>query len=130
MNTRAPLKPCRKPGCNKLSRNTYCGDHEKHRAAVVKKQRRDYDKIRGTRTERGYSNVWLRASKAYRAENPLCRHCEKRGKITLTQCTDHIIPHNGDEELFWDRNNWQPLCKTCHGIKTAAEDGAYGNVKK
>ena len=39
---------------------------------------------------------------------------------------DHIIPHKGDKVLFWDRSNWQPLCKTCHDTKTAREDGGFG----
>ena len=35
---------------------------------------------------------------------------------------DHIIPHRGDRRLFWDRNNWQALCKSCHDSKTMTED--------
>ncbi|MCA0996301.1 HNH endonuclease signature motif containing protein [Alloyangia pacifica] len=27
---------------------------------------------------------------------------------------DHIIAHRGDMTLFWDKANWQPLCKSCH----------------
>ncbi|WP_323784771.1 HNH endonuclease signature motif containing protein [Thalassovita sp.] len=27
---------------------------------------------------------------------------------------DHIKAHRGDERLFWDRTNWQPLCAPCH----------------
>jgi 5-methylcytosine-specific restriction protein A len=42
---------------------------------------------------------------------------------------DHIIPHNGDMVRFWDQDNWQPLCKQCHDIKTATEDGGLGNKK-
>ena len=30
-------------------------------------------------------------------------------------------------ELFWDSSNWQGLCAKCHGIKTASEDGGFGN---
>jgi 5-methylcytosine-specific restriction protein A len=41
--------------------------------------------------------------------------------------TDHIIPHRGDKRLFWDANNWQALCLSCHGAKTAREDGGFGN---
>ena len=22
---------------------------------------------------------------------------------------DHIVPHRGDQKLFWNRGNWQPL---------------------
>jgi len=27
---------------------------------------------------------------------------------------DHIIPHKGDESLFWDPGNRQSLCTNCH----------------
>jgi 5-methylcytosine-specific restriction protein A len=40
---------------------------------------------------------------------------------------DHIKPHRGDMTLFWDPNNHQPACDECHNIKTAREDGAFGN---
>jgi 5-methylcytosine-specific restriction protein A len=35
--------------------------------------------------------------------------------------TDHIIPRRGNQQLFWDRNNWQRLCDGCHGLKTLKE---------
>lgn len=35
---------------------------------------------------------------------------------------DHIIPHRGDQELFWAEWNWQPLTKRAHDRKTATED--------
>jgi len=41
---------------------------------------------------------------------------------------DHIIPHRGDNNLFWDEDNWQALCTECHAIKTAKEDGGFGRV--
>ncbi len=37
---------------------------------------------------------------------------------------DHKIPHKGDQKLFWDRDNWQPLCKACHdSVKRREEQG-------
>ena len=27
---------------------------------------------------------------------------------------DHIVAHRGDQSLFWDKANWQPLCVHCH----------------
>jgi 5-methylcytosine-specific restriction protein A len=35
---------------------------------------------------------------------------------------DHIVPHRGREQLFWDESNWQALCKPCHDKKTGEED--------
>jgi predicted kinase len=46
--------------------------------------------------------------------------------ITAGEVVDHIIPHKGDYELFWDEGNWQTLCKRCHDVKTATEDGGFG----
>ena len=46
----------------------------------------------------------------------------KEGRYTKATDVDHIVPHRGDRDLFWDRNNWQALCHSCHSKKTAAED--------
>ena len=35
---------------------------------------------------------------------------------------DHIIPHRGDQKLFWDKSNWQALCHRHHSMKTRRED--------
>jgi 5-methylcytosine-specific restriction protein A len=34
---------------------------------------------------------------------------------------DHVVPHHGDEKLFWDETNWAPAWKPCHDAKTARE---------
>ena len=51
-------------------------------------------------------------------KNPLCAKCRENGKLTPATIVDHIIPHRGDMKLFWDKRNWQPLCKDCHDHKT------------
>ena len=127
MDTSEPLKPCNHSGCRTLVTSKYCGKHESDAAVKKKENQRQYDNIRGTRTARGYDNRWLKASKEFAREFPLCANCEKKGIIKLGQCTDHIVPHKGDVELFWDRSNWQRLCNVCHGEKTAAEDGGFSN---
>lgn len=43
---------------------------------------------------------------------------------------DHIIPHRGDQKLFWDKTNWQAMSGPCHSRKTASEDGGFGNAPK
>lgn len=49
-----------------------------------------------------------------------CRKCE----VWVTQAgkrraeIDHIKPHKGDKALFFDMNNVQTLCKSCHSKKT------------
>lgn len=59
--------------------------------------------------------------------HPLCVRHEARGETVAASVVDHIVPHRGDKALFWQRDNWQPLCKQCHDIKTATEDGGFGH---
>ncbi|NSW92832.1 MAG: HNH endonuclease [Firmicutes bacterium] len=114
-----PLKPCNYPGCPNLTRERYCEVH--------KKQEHDYDERRGTAAQRGYDVKWQRARKVFLTRHPLCVECQKQGRITSATVVDHIMPHKGNQELFWDETNWQPLCKWCHDRKTAREDGGFGN---
>ena len=71
---------------------------------------------------RGYGSRWQRESKAFLQTHPLCVRCFARGKYVKATVVDHIVPHRGDQKLFWDRSNWQPLCKRCHDRKTRRED--------
>ena len=77
-------------------------------------QRQQVDARRGSARERGYSARWDRASLAYKRQHPLCLGCEARGRTEPTTVVDHIVPHRGDQALFWDTGNWQPCCRTCH----------------
>lgn len=69
-----------------------------------------------TTAERGYNGKWQRARADFlaQADNVLCRMCQAIGLVELATVVDHIVPHKGDMELFWDRSNWQPLCKRHH----------------
>jgi 5-methylcytosine-specific restriction endonuclease McrA len=67
-----------------------------------------------TTAERGYGGKWQRARGFFLQRNPLCRFCDAAGRTELASVVDHIKPHQGDMKLFWDRDNWQPLCKPCH----------------
>lgn len=72
--------------------------------------------------ERGYTTAWDKASKSYLIANPLCVECDRQGRpLTPAQVTDHIRPHKGNQERFWDQDNWQALCKWDHDTKTAME---------
>jgi 5-methylcytosine-specific restriction enzyme A len=65
----------------------------------------------------------VRAS--YLAKNPLCVCCAKEKRVEPATELDHITPHRGDQQLFWDKSNWQGLCKTHHSRKTATEDSRF-----
>ena len=124
-----PSRVCRKAGCNALTKDQsgFCEQH-KIQAQTKAKQREkavrdEYDKRRGTAAQRGYDSRWQKASKLFlsRPENALCADCLKQGITKPSQVVDHIKPHRGDYDLFWDESNWQGLCKRCHDRKTARE---------
>lgn len=82
---------------------------------------------RETSASRGYGYRWQKARAGYLNRHPLCAECESIGRVTAATDLDHITPHKGDMARFWDRSNWQGLCKPCHSRKTAREDGGFGN---
>lgn len=50
--------------------------------------------------------------------NPLCVACQREGRVTIAKEIDHVIPHRGDERLFWNLGNLAGLCSTHHVQKT------------
>jgi 5-methylcytosine-specific restriction enzyme A len=120
-----PARYCKHPRClNKTyDRSGYCEQHRLEHHRLI-------DSNRGTANERGYGRRWQKASRAYLISHPLCAICYRRGIITPATLVDHTIPHHGDYNLFWDRSNWQSLCAHCHNVKTAREDGGFGNEIK
>jgi 5-methylcytosine-specific restriction protein A len=87
--------------------------------------KRALDRERPSATRRGYGPRWRRARAAYLARHPLCVPCAAGGRLAPATVVDHVVPHHGDQRLFWDESNWQGLCKPCHDAKTARE-GRWG----
>ena len=72
---------------------------------------------------------WLRLRDSFRLEHPFCCEPTPNPRCTkLTDVVDHKRPHRGDEALMYDRSNLQPVCYSCHGIKTAREVGFAGHT--
>jgi 5-methylcytosine-specific restriction endonuclease McrA len=80
-----------------------------------------------TKVRLNNSRAWRAASQAWLMRYPFCVLCLVRGQINerseadgctnqRTMIVDHIEPHRGNEQLFWDQNNWETLCRLCHDI--------------
>ncbi|WP_079908259.1 HNH endonuclease signature motif containing protein [Paenibacillus sp. 32352] len=117
-----PLKPCNRPRCPNLTTERFCLQHKSQAYRVDNANR-------GTAAQRGYDAQWRKARLRFLQQNPLCVECKKSGIFTAATVVDHIEPHKGDYLLFWDRKNWQPLCKMHHDRKTVEEDGGFGNTR-
>ncbi len=102
-------KPPRICPCNeKVAHGVLCTCQRKA------KQQRDQRHVRPTAHKRGYNHAWRKASKEYLALYPHCVMCAASGINNLASVVDHIIPHKGDDVLFWSRSNWQSLCHPHH----------------
>jgi 5-methylcytosine-specific restriction enzyme A len=91
-------------------------------AAAVKAE---LDRLRPSASTRGYGARWRRARLAFLARHPLCASCQAEGRVVHASVVDHVVPHRGNHDLFWDQRNWAPACKHCHDRKTARE-GRWG----
>lgn len=89
---------------------------------------------------RVYNSKWAKARLAFLRENPLCVMCKQQGRIEAATVVDHIERHKLKEalmsgnaihiakaqKLFWDRKNWQALCKQHHdSTKQRQEKSGY-----
>ena len=124
---RKPPRPCSWPGCSALvsRRAPYCEPH-------LAEHRRRQDANRGTTAERGYGAAHRRWRRLVLLRDPICVdpfgvHRE-RGEIVPATVADHVVPIAQGGARF-DLENGQGLCASCHGRKTAGEDGGFGNRK-
>jgi len=115
--------PCSNNACPKVCHSSYCNECQPDRSKNVERNRK-------TAHQRGYTVEWARYSKQFRINHPACVRCLANKEITPAAVVDHVIPHNEDQDLFWDPKNHQSLCKRCHDAKTASEDGGFGNPIK
>ena len=108
--------PCRFPLCpNPAVKGGYCTQHQH----LAREDARRTDERRGSARERGYTTAWDKARAAFLRQHPICEECARQGRLTPATVVDHIVPHRGNRQRFWDRDNWQALCSACHAAKTA-----------
>lgn len=117
----APPRVCTFPGCGGAHTGPCPQRQQRNRRAEAS---------RATSRRRGYVTAWDKARLIFLASHRLCAVCEREGRLTPATVVDHIRPHQGNFDLFWNQANWQALCAHCHAVKTAAEDGAFGNERR
>ena len=109
---RSPKKPCRYPGCPKLTDGRYCAEHQK---AVDRRYNR-YERDPESRNR--YGSEWRKVRDRYIMEHPLCEECLKQGRLTPASECHHVRPlFDGGTSDF---DNLMSLCKNCHSAVTLA----------
>lgn len=64
---------------------------------------------------------WKNRRREQLSFNPLCAYCAARGIVMPATVADHVIPHRGDDDLFW-YGELQSLCATCHSSHKQAQE--------
>lgn len=59
--------------------------------------------------------------RAQLAAFPLCVFCLARELTRAATVADHVTPHRGDDDLFWN-GPLQSLCKRCHDKRKQLEE--------
>ena|SRR5882762_8685182 len=69
---------------------------------------------------------WKKLAHYHRSQHPLCVMCLEHGVVTAAEIVDHIVPHHGDPQLFFDPKNLQSMCKNHHdGAKQQIERSGF-----
>ena len=109
-------KPCSHTGCPNLTKVgiPYCDTHKPLHKNDYKRKHPELNKIYSTKR-------WMDYRKMYLAEHPLCVNYADCGGVATV--VHHIKDPMGNDELFWDSNNHEPMCAECHNKHTAKTKG-------
>ena len=108
---------CTRVGCiSKSIKKGLCSKHQPSSNLLPqndksKRIRKDYHNLYNT-------TAWKRLRLQLLSRRPICQRCKKYNKITTAIDVDHIQEHKGNRDLFFNINNLQALCKSCHSWKT------------
>lgn len=75
------------------------------------------------------SRHWRRFREQILRERPLCEDCEALGLAVRGSDCDHRVALK-DGGAAYDPANIAVRCHACHSVKTAHQDGGFGNKRK
>ena len=113
MSPTAALRYCAEPGCPARVVRGRCTQHRTDQ----ERYRLNIDVRRWYRTAR-----WRTLRAQLFDANPLCVECEKAGVTRIWTDLDHVVPHRGNPDLFWNPKNLQGLCAPHHTMKTGRHE--------
>lgn len=115
---RKPLRPCRYPGCPRLSDGSYCEEHRAKETQTYNRYLRDPD------TYRRYGRAWKKIRERFLAVHPLCEQCKAEGRLEPAMEVHHVLPlADGGTN---DAHNLMALCKRCHSRITLDANRNFG----
>lgn len=67
------------------------------------------------------TTCWRKKAKHQLNQHPLCALCARMGRDTAASIADHIEPHRGDPEKFWN-GELQSVCASCHSAAKSIQE--------
>ena len=99
-------KPCKYPGCARLTDGKYCAEHEPLMKGYYNRFARGYD------THERYGNAWQKIRDRYIKAHPICEKCAEAGRYVKASLVHHVKPlADGGTH---DEENLMSLCVACH----------------
>lgn len=97
---------------------------KRHRAGPPKGTFKSHsEQTRGSASERGYTWRWHTYTVSFKAAHPWCVRHLAIGRVVPTEHVDHIERVDGpNDPRFWNEEQHQGLCASCHSTKTDAEN--------
>lgn len=102
-----PPKPCRKPGCRKLTSEPggFCAEHLALVEQAQIQRRRAFDQRRRGAASRGYGQRWRELREQKLRQDPLCAHCGRAAQM---------VHHRDENPRNNSLENLASLCRDCH----------------
>ena len=110
---------CKATGCCRLVEppHKYCIEHQSLERAEQERRKNYYTTARHNVWATLYNSPkWKALRQAKLGANPLCEKCGAEATEV-----HHIVPHDGDPELFYDSDNLMSICHSCHAKETQKE---------
>lgn len=77
------------------------------------------------------TKAWKQLRRAQLDKQPLCVMCrDKFKRVRPANVADHIKRHQGDESLFFNANNLQSLCRSCHDVHKQRQERGFVERKE
>lgn len=117
---------CKSTGCQRTSLpgKNFCSLHKDKEATYGK--RPTPERKKSNQWHYLYNSArWRNTSREFLKKYPICFICGAPAQVA-----DHIQPHRGNLDLFYDPDNLQPLCNRCHSRKTLEENNYHKQSRK
>lgn len=120
MPTRAKQQ-CNQAGCRELTDARYCAAHQRDNTHRADRQAFDQQRQNDPHRKLRAGSQWRRTREFVLARDPICCDCHREASVEV----DHIIMARlwcaTLTNDYYDTNNLQGLCHSCHSRKTARE---------